>query len=244
MSLLASSAPNFHGNTSHMDGFPVKVYRKTEIYGWQLMRPKNAQGRRVKVKASPKQGCIVLHRIQVRVRLSLPLSKDSMQENEGKSGRLRVMDDTATNDVLVVRRRHCILISSKSRSRSLIFKFNDLKSCLQFSDQLVQLNPHQTVPVIPNINRNYGKSWDGRSVMKEHNSDESGGKNDTQQALSYVARLLCDDQFVTFCNDLESNLLSSEDGLQMFQSLIDQTKTQHTSKEILDSDSIQVEEMI
>ena len=127
MSAFLNVASNLHGSTSSITDFPVRVYRKTELYGWQAMRPKNAQGRRVKITASPKQGCVVLHRIQVRVRLTSATPNNLLKEKEENSGRQRAIEDPVLSDVLVVRRRHCILISSKVRSRSLIFKFNYLQ---------------------------------------------------------------------------------------------------------------------
>jgi hypothetical protein len=225
MSLLVKASIKSDGSLASMDGFPVRVYRKTELYGWQAMQPKNSQGRRVKVRASPKHGCVVLHRIQVRVRLtsSPPPTNDTLKDEKDTSERKLAIEVPAMNDVLVVRRRQCILISSKLRSRSLVFKFNDLNSCLKFSDQLIQLNPNQTIQTIPNLDQNYVTAWDG-TTMKEHNRYEMSREKDTQQVLSYVGRLLCDDRFTKFCNNLESNLLSSEDGLDMFNSLIGKNK--------------------
>lgn len=220
MSAIANAASKRNDGSTHMDGFPVRVYRKTEMYGWQAMQPKNSQGRRVQVKASPKEGCVVLHRIQVRIRLTSQPPNDSLKEKDENSGQHRIIEDPVVNDVLVIRRRHCILISSKMRSRSLVFKFNDLKACLQFSDQLVQLNPNQAIQTaIPGVDQNYSTSSEGRASTGRHPNDLTR-ERDTQQILSYVARLLYDDQFVSFCNNLESNLLASEDGLEMLNNLV------------------------
>lgn len=202
-----------------MKSFPVRVYRKTELHGWQVMSPKNKQGRCVQIRATPKQGCIVLHRIQVRIRLtsaSDPLKEKEEQHaiNDEKS------KDSKPNDVLVVRRRHYILISSKLRSRSLVFKFKDLKSCLQFSDHLVQLNPNQTTTT----SMDQPSSTLGEDpTMTEDHAYKLTHEQDMQQVLSYVARLLYDGRFATFCQNLESSLMASEDGLPMLNHLVDQS---------------------
>lgn len=183
------------------------------------MSPKNKQGRCVQIRATPKQGCIVLHRIQVRIRLtsaSDPLKEKEEQHaiNDEKS------KDSKPNDVLVVRRRHYILISSKLRSRSLVFKFKDLKSCLQFSDHLVQLNPNQTTTT--SMDQPSSTLGEGPTMTEDH-AYKLTHEQDMQQVLSYVARLLYDGRFATFCQNLESSLMASEDGLPMLNHLVDQS---------------------
>ena len=191
------------------DGWPVRVYRKTEQYGWQRMRPKNAQGRTVILRASPRSGCIVLPRIQVRIRLSSST------------------DETKDNDVLVVRRRNTMLVSSRSRVRSLVFKFADLRSCLGFSDRLIELNPnHQNVWSIPRttsqMNGMFSSTSHDRSKNIADGTDLSSEEN--QQVLSLVGRLLCDEDFAKLCNNLESSIRASEDGLQLLSALISDSK--------------------
>ena len=223
--------------TGDMNGFAVRVYRKTEQHGWQAMQPKNAQGRLVQVRATPKEGCVVLHRIQVRIRLTSSQSNNSLKESD-ENTRYQSFGNTNTNskssganDVLVVRRRHYILISSRLRSRSLVFKFKDLKSCLQFSDQLVQLNPHQTIQTTtPSFDRKGSTSGEIRTMTEQNNKSKLHYEKDMQQVLSYVGRLLYDDNFATFCNNLESNVMASEDGVHMFNSLVGQTKNDSSQK--------------
>ena len=218
-------------------GFVVRVYRKTEQYGWQSMRPKNAKGQLAQVRAIPKLGCVVLHRIQVRIRLTTASSSSPQDQSNAADIATRAKSSVIAannNDVLVVRRRHYILISSKLRSRSLVFKFKDLKSCLQFSDQLVQLNPNQTIiqRTSPSFDRNGNTLCD-----EEIPTNTLTHEQDMSQILSYVARLLYDDTFIKFCHNLESNVMACEDGVQLFQHCLVTTSAGDHSAEQQQSNS-------
>lgn len=191
------------------DGWPVRVYRKTEMHAWQRMKPNNSQGQTVVLRASPRSGCIVLPRIQVRIRLF-------SSSNDGSKN----------NDVVVVRRRNKLLISSRSRVRSLVFKFSDLKSCLEFSDRLVELNP--TLCSIPRPSSNLNDFlYDVRQVDAVRSTNDCPNLIPalmSQDVLSLVGRLLCDGDFKDLCNNLESSIRASEDGVQMLSSLISDSK--------------------
>jgi hypothetical protein len=178
------------------DGWPIRVYRKTEQHGWQRMKPTNSQGRTVVIRASPRSGCIVLPRIQVRIRL-LTSTKEGSKEN----------------DAVVVRRRNALLVSSRTRVRSLVFKFSDVQSCLDFSDRLVELNP--SLFRIPRSPSNLNSVFANGTVEGPNLSAA-----ESQQVLSLVGRLLCDEDFKELCHNLESSIRASEDGMQMLATLI------------------------
>jgi hypothetical protein len=231
------------------EGWPVRVFRKTEHHGWQKMRPKNSQGRTVILKATPRHGCIALHRIQVRVRLSLSCDGDNVKNNEEKSPYTNVeskalpeLDQGSNktkkflrNDVLVVRRRQSLLISSRLRLRSLVFQFFDVKSCLAFSDRLLELNPNpnlfantsrishpKSTPFSHQKNlETFGKRLPGNHDMTNRSNVVTPNSNDieNQQVLSLIGRLLHDEDFATLCSNLESCISASEDGLQMLNTL-------------------------
>jgi hypothetical protein len=109
--------------------WPVRVYRQvTQADGsmsWERMIAKNAANRTVLVKATPRLSCIVLRRLQIRVRLSAA-SEPSLR-------------------MMVTRRKDRILIASNQRLRVLMLKFRSIQECLAFSDQLVALNPAAVV---------------------------------------------------------------------------------------------------
>jgi hypothetical protein len=186
------------------DGWPVRVYRKTEQHGWQRMKPSNSQGRTVVIRASPRSGCVVLPRIQVRIRLLT-------STREGSKG----------NDAVVVRRRNALLVSSRSRVRSLVFKFSDLQSCLDFSDRLIDLNPclfsiRRPSSYLSSLFASAGLVGTHRCTVDEPDLSTA----DSQQFLSLVGRLLCDEDFEELCHNLESSIRASEDGMQMLATLI------------------------
>ena len=97
--------------------FPVQVYRKTEK-GWQWMTARNTAGQIVPIGVSARASCMVLHRIQVRIKL-----KEST----------------------VIRRDAKLLISNPTGLRSLVLHFGSVQACQAFCDWLVQLNPSPAV---------------------------------------------------------------------------------------------------
>jgi len=168
--------------------WPVQVFRKTE-QGWHRMRvTSSSRGRSVTVKATPRRKYIALLRLQVRIRLSSS-------------------DDDAVSTT-VIRRRHCLLVScSNQKLRSLLLRFRDVSSCVEFADRLVALNPPsdaiQTDDNVANV------------VSRSH-----GTIADNQRVLSYVGSLLHDEDFVNLVDSLEASITASEDGARMLEALV------------------------
>jgi len=178
--------------------WPVHVYRRTEL-AWQKMQPKNASGQNVVIKATPRRNCIVLHRIQVRVRLLSNKKKDAGDDSESKT--------------TVVRRRDCLLITSSQRLRALALKFRSEKDCLEFSDRLVALNPPPEKAILD-------KATSAKSMTRDH-----GTTSDSHQLLSYVGRLLHDEDFADMVDNLETCIASSEDGARMLDALVNEANS-------------------
>lgn len=174
------------------------------------MLPMNSRGQAAVIKVTPRQNCIVLHRIQVRMRLSHP----SETSNDGSSKK-----EANESDTYVVRRRDCVLISSKQRLRSLVLKFRDEKACLEFSDLLVFLNPPPERAILAGayIDENYETDLEHNAIS---DTREHGTILDSQQVLSYVGRLLHDEDFADLVDNLESCISSSEDGARMLSALV------------------------
>jgi hypothetical protein len=187
--------------------WPVHVYRKTE-QAWQKMQPTNSHGRTVVIKATPRRSCIVLHRIQVRIRLSA--SSNTNSNNDSTSQK-----EPDESNTFVVRRRDCILISSSQRLRSLVLRFRDEKACLEFSDLLVTLNPPPERAILAGTNDETTEHASNYYDTREH-----GTIQDRQQVLSYVGRLLHDENFAELVDNLESCISSSEDGARMLFALV------------------------
>lgn len=190
--------------------WPVHVYRKTER-SWQKMQPTKLNGKKnAVIKASPRRNCVVLHRIRVRIRLSGVSKSNSNISNASSSP-----NETDDSNTLVIRRRHCILISSKQKLRSLVLKFSDEKACLEFSDLLVNLNPSPEREILA------GLRDETTAYASLRGSElEQGTTQASQQVLSYVGRLLHDEDFASMCDNLEACISASEDGARMLCALV------------------------
>jgi hypothetical protein len=105
------------------------VYRRTACAGWEQMKALRSTGKAAVIKASPRKGCIVLRRIQVRILL---------HANTSNKRSSTVEDETHT---VVVRRENRILVSSSRHRRALVLRFRSVKDCLEFCDRLNELNP-------------------------------------------------------------------------------------------------------
>jgi len=206
---MATMAKTNSTSTAEDMEWPVHVYRKTE-QGWQKMQPKNASGQNVFViKATPRRNSIVLHRIQVRVRLRSDNKRDG---------------DSATR-TSVVRRRDCLLITSSQRMRALALKFRTVKACLEFSDRLMALNPPPEKAVLE-------KKTEAVKKTRDH-----GTASDSRQLLSYVGRLLHDEDFADMVDNLEECISSSEDGARMLEALINNNNDQDDDDDANSSNS-------
>lgn len=123
--------------------WPVRVYRQITTnapgkFAWQrLVATRQSSKKRVVVKAAPRKDCIVLRRLQIRIRLVL-------SDNDTTTTPLRLT---------VTRRRRRILISSNHKLKVLMLKFQSERDCLAFGDELVALNP-MTVPTARSNNNN------------------------------------------------------------------------------------------
>ena len=92
----------------------------------------------------------------------------------------------------------------------MLLKFQDEKDCLEFSDAFVALNP-------PTENAAEAEKETALASRSE------GTAQDSQDALSFVGRLLHDEDFASFVDNLESCINSSEDGARMFEALVNKS---------------------
>lgn len=99
--------------------FPVQVYRKTEK-GWQRMtaRPNAAGNTSTTIAVSVRPNCLVLHRIQVRIKLNAQST--------------------------LIRRQSKLLLSNPTGLRSIVLQFESVAACQQFCDELMALHPSPT----------------------------------------------------------------------------------------------------
>jgi hypothetical protein len=174
--------------------WPVHLLRKT-AKGWEKMQPKNNRNQLVVVKAKPREGCIVILRLRIRVSLT---SRKGSQEEEDESRSV------------VIRRRSNIFISSNQGLKALVLKFRSEQDCLEFADRFTALNP----PKVLSTEGDAASESGGGNLTRHVDSNDQ-----SQEVLFYIARLLHDQDFVDYVNSLESCLASSADGAKILEVL-------------------------
>jgi hypothetical protein len=174
--------------------WPVHLFRKT-AKGWEKMQPKNNNNQLVVVNAKPREGCIVFLRLRIRVSLT-SRNKGSQEEDESRS--------------VVIRRRSNIFISSNQGLKALVLKFRSEQDCLEFADRFTALNPSQLLSTEGDTAAEGG----GENLSRHVDSNDQ-----SQEVLFYIARLLHDQDFVDYVNNLDSCLASSADGAKILEVL-------------------------
>jgi hypothetical protein len=175
--------------------WPVHLFRKT-AKGWEKMQPKNKHNQLIVVNAKPREGCIVF--LRLRIRVSLTSSRKGSQEEEDESRSV------------VVRRRSNIFISSNQGLKALVLKFRSEQECLEFADRFMTLNPPK---LLSKEGDTAVESGAGNLARHVDSNDQS------QEVLFYIARLLHDQDFVDYVNNLESCLSSTADGAKILEVL-------------------------
>uniref|UniRef100_A0A8J9WZ67 Uncharacterized protein n=1 Tax=Phaeodactylum tricornutum TaxID=2850 RepID=A0A8J9WZ67_PHATR len=174
--------------------WPVVVYRKLSV-GWEKLIRKKAQH-----STSPSRAHSAVVKLsprtgclvvrQLRLRINLaPSQEDKQNKNRG----------------LIVRRRNTLLVRPNRRTTTVVFRFESDTECLAFSDMFVELNPQ--VKVHSSKSQHHGTTGDDSTTCQ------------AQDALSFLARLLYDDDFLEYVDHLESCMKSSEDGAKILESL-------------------------
>mmetsp|Transcript_25041 Transcript_25041/g.37000 ORF Transcript_25041/g.37000 Transcript_25041/m.37000 type:complete len:195 (+) Transcript_25041:62-646(+) len=175
--------------TSDTYGWPVKVYRHTKDRGWET-----ATSDLTMLLASPCIGGVELRQLRVRIRI-FPKNSDEQA--------------STTNTTRCTKRRNLLFLSTrKCHSGSIVLKFHNVETCNEFFDELTKLN-------IDKI----------RKFDKTNNEEEQNNKPDENEerlqiqrrrdTLDYLIRLLTDEGFGRFVNQVERSLTSTEDGARM-----------------------------
>ena len=198
---------NINSNMNSQE-WPVQVFRHSLASGWQALKASSSSSSKTTnaaavrktttvVRANPRAGAIVIRRLRLRVLLQ--------------------------NDT-VVTRRHCSLrIQSAAGVRVLVLRFGSPAACQGFGDLLLQYNP-----VMNMTNHEESSSWNLSDYLTATPSPSSPlctttttttpqQEDERTSVLFYVARLLCDAEFLRMVRGLEHALLSSEDGRQLLE---------------------------
>jgi hypothetical protein len=216
--------------------WPVHLYRKNGTV-WQRLRPKKPNGRPGVVKAEPQRGSVLLDRVRVRVWL---VPKPGVV-GVGGGGGGRGGEDSTPKNAVAVRRHDRLLISYHGGGKSLVLKFRDLESCLEFSDLLVRLNPplarsilaaasassSNAVPMIRTAAASTARADgsptnegpQGAAVVAASNNDNFDDEHDPQMR-SFIGRLLLDEDFPKLVDSVEACIRRSADGGQLLAGLM------------------------
>lgn len=192
------------------------------------------------ISVTPKNGCIEMKQLRLRIPLSSSTtSKGSSSGGNGNDNNAALAANTSAvvPSVTVTRRMDTILLTT-SRGGCIVLKFTSLESCLSFWDELVLLNT--TVDATAKADDgddNYEHSnnpskhlLDLASRKKQRYDRESTSSNANnittskyssdykyEEFRSMLIRLLHEEDFMDFVNELDDCLTSNADGASMLQ---------------------------
>ena len=205
--------------------WPVEVFRKTLGRDWEKAHVGQSDGQ---VMATPCDGGVEIRTFRVRIR-AFP-KKDERNKSNGIAR--------------AVRRKNTIYFPTRRGNGSIVLKFKDLTDSITFFDKLAEINlpNHVTMPASRNEDKTGSNVGSPRMkerankereddtnaddvTMKDRNSlldllaykDETISKRRKSDTMSYIARLLHDEDFLLFVNQIEDSLNSTQDGQQILR---------------------------
>lgn len=199
-------------SSTEQDAWPVQVFRYTTGKGWESVD--NAGDiDSDDIMATPRQGGIEIRKFRVRIRLFA-------KQGDG--------DDNAGYACRRLDRIYCPSRSSSGTSGALVLKFRDKSECITFFDRLVALNPNESSRLLNDKNETTSHSDSTTTSRKRRMNpalDLSSYKDDVSvkrrkfDIMSYVIRLLHDDSFLKFVDDIEETLMSTQDGASILAAM-------------------------
>jgi len=124
-----------------------------------------------------------------------------------------------TDQGTVIRRDDKILLISKRRARALLLQFQSLEDCLAFSDRFIGFNPKHPSVASP---RNEDPITD---ESRDSSQQEGEAKlpivreEEHKEVVSWVTRLLHDEDFLSYVHKIETYIADTEDGALILQGL-------------------------
>jgi hypothetical protein len=216
---------------SKKEEWPVEIYRKTTGRGWERALVSESVGQ---VMATPCVGGVEIRKFRVRIRAFPKKNEQESKRNRGQSGIARA-----------VRRKKTIYFPSQRGNGSIVLKFQDVTDSIAFFDRLADLNIPNRFSMPPTVSNDpVVKHNDNGSPSKkvkntkrdedpdredleanERNSllhllarkDESIANRRKTDAMFYIARLMHDEDFLSFVDQIEENLNSTDDGAKMLR---------------------------
>lgn len=209
------------------DEWHVEVYRKTLGRGWEKAMVPESAG---KVMATPCVGGVEIRKFRVRIRV--------FPKKDEKERRASVQNGIAR----AVRRKGTIYFPTRRGNGSIVLKFQDVTDSIAFFDKLAELN----IPDLSSISVNSDEESKGKEIefhqqkkatkrerlndteednVEDRNAyldllahkDEATTKRRKTEAMLYIVRLMHDEDFIRFVDQIEENLNSSDDGVKFLR---------------------------
>lgn len=193
-------ASHYNDQTGQRERWPVLVYRLQSHRGWEVytdpdMSKKGGKSPKEELTAAPREGCIEVFKMRLRISLFKQNARKSRKDCDGGTvvGTVAgTQDDGATvadqgvddemngrddndipgpdgwnNNALVVRRLNTLLVSTRRGVGAIVFKFKSNQDCIEFCDRLVYLNRDYFTNNADKMGRGYVNGMDSREQYCE-----------------------------------------------------------------------------
>ena len=159
---------------------------------------------------APRKGAIEIRKLRLRIRLfRYPCDNNGEENGDGDGVALETPSELCQPRTTVVRRGDAVLLSaSKGLGGAVVLLFRCVLECTTFCDRLVALS---TSP--QNVERK--RTRDGKKVSTP--SDKN--KLDSKDVVSYAVRLIHDEDFMNFVNEVDTSLALDEGSKEIYESL-------------------------
>lgn len=191
------------------------------------------------ISVTPKNGCIEMKQLRLRIPLSsATTSKSSSSGGIGNdNAALAATASSVVPSVTVTRRMDTILLTT-TRGGCIVLKFTSLESCLSFWDELVLLNrtvdgnaetddgddndDHSNNPSkhLLDLASRKKQRYDRESASRTASNGSTGKYSSDykyEEFRSMLIRLLHEEDFMDFVNELDDCLTSNADGATMLR---------------------------
>ena len=124
--------------------------------------------------------------------------------------RIRIFQDVrASTAARCTKRRNLLFLSTRSLTGSIVLKFCSVTACNEFFDELLDLNGRKVSSIVRSTD-------DEKNVCNSLQAvNYAANPRHDQNTLSYLARLLYDNDFQKFVKHVENAFMSTDDGVKM-----------------------------
>ena len=207
------------------DEFPVTVYRlvrggpgpekrrggAAEVR-WERYRPSLSAAGGAPVTAVPREGCVEVRAMRLRIRLfgtSRPPAPPAGTGTGTGTGTYKpppaVPADATSSSALVVRRSASLLLSSRLYLGAVVLRFRSVADCLGFSDLLMERNAGLAL-------RGGGSGGDLRAWEGAGGACGADPRRSRPDAASHLVRLLQDPAFLDLVDRVERTVVDGVEG--------------------------------